>query len=103
MLKNFRTFTLSVTFYHECQKIKLPRHLKDQMNRASSSISLNLAEGYGKSTYKDQRKYFQIAMGSLRETQSVLILSGLEQTNAYMIADHIGASLYKLIHSKPPV
>jgi four helix bundle protein len=103
MLQNFRTFQISVGFYKECLKIKLPRHLKDQMNRASSSISLNLAEGYGKSTYKDQRKFFHIAMGSLRESQSILILSDMTKSKEYQIANHLGASLYKLINAKPPI
>lgn len=102
MLKNFRTFNLSVQLYQECQKLRLPRHLKDQLSRASSSISLNLSEGYGKSTYKDQRKFFQISMGSLRETQSILILSNLEASAIYKLSDHLGASLYKLIKSPPP-
>ena len=103
MLQNFRTFNISIEFYNECQKIKLPRHLKDQMNRASSSISLNLAEGYGKSTYKDQRRFFYIAMGSLRESQSILILSNLTNSKAFQIADYLGASLYKLINASPPI
>ncbi len=103
MLQNFRTFQIAVRFYQECQKLKLPRHLKDQMNRASSSIALNLAEGYGKPTYKDQRKFFHIAMGSLREIQAILILANLEKTKVYCHADYLGASLYKLINSKPPI
>lgn len=101
MLQNFRTFNLSVQFYESCQKINLPRHLKDQLNRASSSISLNLAEGYGKSTYKDQRKFFQIGMGSLRECQAILVLAGIDKNSREsLLADHIGACLYKLIKSK---
>ena len=101
MLQNFRTFNLSVDFYQECEKIKLPRHLKDQLSRASSSISLNLAEGYGKNTYKDQRKFFQISLGSLRECQAVLILAGFSRgSKVYELSDMIGAYLYKLIKSK---
>lgn len=101
MLQNFKTFQISVQFYQEVQTIKLPRHLKDQMDRSSSSVSLNLAEGYGKSTYKDQRKFFHIAMGSLRESQSILILSNLTKSKSYEISDHLGASLYKLIKASP--
>ncbi|MBT3524828.1 MAG: four helix bundle protein [Bdellovibrionales bacterium] len=101
MLQNSRTFQLSVTFYQECQKMKLSRHLKDQMDRASSSIALNISEGYGKATYRDQRKYFHIALGSLRESQSILILSSLVNTKAYQVADRLGASLYCLIKAPP--
>jgi len=99
MLQNFRTFQISVQLYQESQKIKLSHHLRDQMDRASSSISLNLAEGYGKSTHKDQRKFFHIAMGSLREVQAILILAELENTQIYSMANHLGASLYRLIKS----
>jgi len=99
MLQNFRTFKISVQFYQEAQKIKLPHHLRDQMDRASSSISLNLAEGYGKSTHKDQRKFFHIAMGSLREVQAILILVGLDGAQIYSMANHLGACLYRLIKS----
>ena len=101
MLQNFKTFNLSVELYHECAKLKLPRHLKDQLLRSSSSVSLNLAEGYGKRTYKDQRKYFQISMGSLRESQAVLILADINpESKIYKLSDHIGACLYKLINYK---
>ncbi len=104
MLQNFKTFNLSVQFYKSCQKIKLPSHLKNQLDRASSSISLNLAEGYGKSSFRDQRKFFQIGMGSLRECQAILILAGINvKSIEYQQADLIGACLYKLINSKPPL
>ena len=102
MLQNFKTFNLSTDFYHECQKLRLPSYLKDQLNRASSSIALNLAEGYGKSTFKDQRRFFHIAMGSLRESQAVIILANKKNSRAFAISDHLGACLYKLINKRPP-
>lgn len=37
---------------------------KDQLDRASTSIVLNLAEGNGKRTYPDRSRYFDIARGS---------------------------------------
>ncbi len=39
MLKNFRTYGLSIDFYKECKKMSLPSSLKDQLIRASSSVS----------------------------------------------------------------
>jgi four helix bundle protein len=44
MRKNFRTYQLAVEFYRSAKTLQLPRHLKDQLNRASSSVVLNLAE-----------------------------------------------------------
>ena len=101
MLKNFRTFQLANQFYQEAQKISLPLYLKDQLDRSSSSIALNLAEGYGKATYKDQRKFFSIAMGSLRESQAILILAQIDGGNLVDLADHLAASIYKLIKAHP--
>ena len=100
MLKNFKTFELSVKFYRECEKLRLPVHLKNQLSKASSSVSLNLAEGSGKPTNKDQLRFYYIAMGSLRECQSILVLANLNKNNSYKIADSLGASLYRLIQSR---
>ena len=75
MLKQFKTYQLSLQFYQECSKLKLPRQLKEQMLRAASSISLNLAEGSAKPTKRDQMKFFFISFGNLRECQAILSLS----------------------------
>ena len=96
---NFRTFKLAVRFCHLSRSLKMHRSLKDQLARASQSIVLNLAEGRGKITVKDQRKFFSIAMGSLRECQAILILEGLENTAAWNTLDNLGAHLYKLIQN----
>ncbi|MBX7138295.1 MAG: four helix bundle protein, partial [Oligoflexia bacterium] len=45
--------------------------------RATLSIALNLAEGRGKPTRKDQLRFFSIAFGSVRECQAILILHDL--------------------------
>ncbi len=44
----------------------------DQINRASTSIPLNIAEGNGKYSSKDRCRYFDIAMGSELECVSCL-------------------------------
>jgi four helix bundle protein len=41
--------------------------VKDQLDRASTSISLNIAEGNGKYTPKDRCRFFDIAHGSALE------------------------------------
>ncbi|HEY8749719.1 MAG TPA: four helix bundle protein [Tepidisphaeraceae bacterium] len=41
--------------------------VKDQLDRASNSIALNIAEGNGKFTAKDRCRFFDIAHGSALE------------------------------------
>lgn len=54
---------------------QLPRgrgHLIDQLERASTSIVLNLAEGAGKFSKPDKRRYYMIAVGSTTESAAIL-------------------------------
>ena len=56
------------------------RHIKDQLARASLSIPLNIAEGNGKRSVLDRRRYFEIARGSAMEcaaTLDVLVVYGI--------------------------
>ena len=45
--------------------------LADQLRRASASIALNFAEGYGKGSTKDQRRFFMMARGSACEVAAI--------------------------------
>jgi four helix bundle protein len=90
----FRTYDLAVAFYHQAIELKLPYHLKDQLQRAASSVALNLAEGSAKPTVKDRARFYRIALGSLREVQAVLALSRNDLLSEK--ADCLGAHLYKL-------
>ena len=47
-------------------------HLADQLSRASTSIVLNLAEGVGKFSRPDKRRYYMIARGSAMESAALL-------------------------------
>lgn len=47
-------------------------NLVDQLRRAALSIPLNIAEGVGKNTMDDQRRYFAIARGSAMECAAIL-------------------------------
>ena len=96
-MRTFRAFHLAVHFYHEAAALKLPRHLSDQLKRASSSVALNLAEGRGKPTRSDQLRFFHIAMGSVRECQAILILAKLSGSSQWNELDSLAASLYMLI------
>jgi four helix bundle protein len=53
----------------------LPRgrsHLADQLTRASTSIVLNVAEGAGKQSKPDKRRYYLTARGSATESAALL-------------------------------
>jgi four helix bundle protein len=53
----------------------LPRgrgHLADQFTRASMSIVLNIAEGAGKVSKPDKRRYYLTARGSATESAALL-------------------------------
>jgi len=49
--------------------------LTSQIRRAVISISSNLAEGAGRPSKKDFGRFVNIAIGSLNETESLLIVS----------------------------
>ena len=49
--------------------------LTDQLHRAASSISANIAEGFGRHTLKDRSHFYYIALGSLLETKNFIYLS----------------------------
>jgi four helix bundle protein len=54
---------------------RLPRgrsHLADQLTRASTSVVLNLAEGAGKLSKPDKRRYYLTARGSATESAALL-------------------------------
>ena len=54
---------------------RLPRgksHITDQLARASLSIALNLAEGTGKHSRLEKRRYYFTAMGSATESAALL-------------------------------
>ena len=62
--RNLRIFTAGIIK-------KLPPFEKflliSQMRRASRSVTTNIAEGYGRFTYKDTRNFFLISRGSVAE------------------------------------
>ena len=90
--------------YRLCERLKGQHpNPKDQLLRASQSIPLNIAEGNGKATDGDRRRYFEIARGSALEcaaAQDVLeicgALSSVENIEAKRVLDRIVAMLTKL-------
>jgi four helix bundle protein len=75
-MKKFFTLELAVEFYDLSKNLKMPMHLKSQYLRACFSIALNLSEGSANPTVSDRRKFFYIALGSLRECQMTALTLG---------------------------
>ncbi len=50
-------------------------NLSDQLRRASCSILLKMAEGYGRYHYLERLRFLYIARGSLSETLSAFIIA----------------------------
>ena len=94
-MQHLKTYRLAVELYKEVKTYSgaITHNEKDQIERASLSILLNIAEACGKPTRKDRARFLYIAMGSLRETQALLVI--LENTTLIKLADHLGALLYK--------
>ena len=89
--------------FHFCEDLKGNRNAKDQIIRASQSIPLNIAEGNGKATDGDRRRYFEIARGSALEcaaVQDVLQVCGAlsvdENSKGKVLLDRMVAMLTRL-------
>jgi four helix bundle protein len=70
--------------------------------RASSSIALNLAEGSGKRTIEDQKRFYSISLGSLRECDAILQLEKIEDPVLSSLGDQLGAILFTLSQKDRP-
>ena len=49
--------------------------LTDQLKRSSVSIPSNIAEGYGRNTRTDYKRFLSIALGSVYELQTQIVIS----------------------------
>ncbi|MBP9838502.1 MAG: four helix bundle protein [Proteobacteria bacterium] len=98
-MKNFRTLDIAVKFYRSTKTLPLTGSIKEQLNRASLSIPLNLSEGRSRATLKEQKRFFNIALGSLRECQTILLIEQLDNTAQHKLLDKLAAHLYKLIQN----
>ena len=70
--ENLDVYRVALAFvewaYGVCRQLKgQDRHARDQLLRASQSIPANIAEGNGKRSLADRRRYLEIARGSAQE------------------------------------
>jgi len=80
--------------------------LADQLRRASASVVLNLAEGCGKPSLAERRRFFGIARGSGYEVGAILdvaaSLGAIEHERAARaldLCDHVCAMLTRFAQS----
>lgn len=74
--------------------------LRDQVRRAALSVPLNIAEGFGRRSKKEFRRYLMIAHGSIAELQTCLYIAQdieyIDRTtfeNYYSEADEVSRML----------
>lgn len=93
-MTGFLALDLAVELYQKCERLKLRNPIRDQLLRASLSIALNITEGSGRTSRRDQKRFYSIAMGLLRETQTLIrIIGNIELQKAY---NHLGALVFGL-------
>ena len=96
MLQTFRSYQLAVEFYRMALGLRVPHHLKDQLRRAASSAALNLAEGSAKESRADRRRFYFIALGSVRECEAIIELAQPESDYLAIDIDKLARHVFKL-------
>jgi len=72
-LEVYRTSILFIAWLsNTIENINGNRNIIDQIDRASISVPLNIAEGNGKSSKKDHNRYLEIAISSALECAACL-------------------------------
>ena len=60
--------------------------LIDQMRRAAASITANIAEGFGRQSYKEKLQYYYLAQGSLTELKNFILVA---KDVGYLTNEHL--------------
>ena len=106
--ENLDVYQVALDFLIQADSVleRLPRgrgHLADQLTRASTSIVLNIAEGAGKYSGPDKRRYFLSALGSTTECAAIFdilhrlnLIDEPEHRAAKVMLDRVAAMLVKL-------
>jgi four helix bundle protein len=80
-----------------------------QIIRAADSIGANIAEGYGRGSYQENRRFVRIARGSLYETRHWLrrahrrrLLTDEQKQQLHAVIDNLGPALNAYLKSIGP-
>ena len=96
MRSEFRTYEYAIQFARECRKLEIPTDLRDQLNRASASVALNLKEGSSRHTQKDRHRFYRISFGSFRECEAIFDIVEIKNEALRNLANSLGGSLNRL-------
>ena len=90
--------------FHTCVLALLPlrgsRAVRDQIERASLGVVLNIAEGAGRTSRADKRRFYEIARGSATETAAaldVLRVRGLIDSRAHREARGLAVRVVQML------
>lgn len=76
-------------------------NLSDQLRRACTSVTLNIAEGNGRMTTRDYIKFLKISAGSLNEMEAIAEIAigqkMISKPHFQKFTKHIGTTRWKLI------
>ena len=80
--------------------------LTSQIRRAAVSVHLNIAEGYGRQSKEDFKRFLRMSLGSVNETEALLELSrdlgyidNIKSKKIIKQYDILGKKIYKLIEN----
>ena len=110
-MKDFRSLkvlekahTLTLMIYKSTEEF--PKQelyaLTNQIQRAAVSIPANIAEGYGKDSDAEWKRYFSIAMGSSSELEYLILLAhdlGYLQQAAYQSMENDRIEIRKMLNA----
>ena len=100
MIKNFTAYNLAIQLHRHVETMGLKASLQDQVQRASESVVLNLAEGSAKPTKRDKQRFYAIAFGSVREIQAVFDITQPTDKRVIELADRVAAIIYRLTYPR---
>ncbi|MHB1687671.1 MAG: four helix bundle protein [Ignavibacteriaceae bacterium] len=86
-----------IEFTNEIFDLNIKINVLEQLDRASTSIPLNIAEGTGKYTGKDKCRYYDIARGSALECAACLDLLVKRKKISSELAEKGKALLYEIV------
>lgn len=76
-------------------------NLSDQLRRACTSVTLNIAEGNGRMTTRDYIKFLKISAGSLNEMEAIAEIAigqkMISEPHFQKFTKHIGITRWKLL------